>query len=241
VTGAEPPRAGEPAAVTRRLALLRLGSLAAFLAAAVVVVAASGSLSVDRVRDWADGYGAAGPLIFIALSAALTVGMFPGPLLAGASGLLFGTALGTPVSITAATLGAVLACLLSRGVAREPVTQVGGRRVLAIRDWVSRRGFTGVLLLRLMPGVPYTVVNYGVGLTHIPVAVFAAGTAIGCAPRAFAYTALGGQLGSFDSWEFVVALVVLVGMAALGLALAARDAELRAGVRKIGASALGRR
>jgi uncharacterized membrane protein YdjX (TVP38/TMEM64 family) len=219
--------------VSRRVALVRLAALAAFLATAIVVVAASGSLSVDRVRDWADGYGAAGPLIFIALSAALTVGMFPGPLLAGASGLLFGTALGTPISIVAATLGAVLACLLSRTVAREPVAELGGPRIIAIRDWVGRRGFTGVLLLRLMPGIPYTAVNYGVGLTHIPIATFAAGTAIGCAPRAFAYTALGGQIGSFDSWEFVVALTVLIGMAALGLFLAARDDELRAGVRKI--------
>jgi uncharacterized membrane protein YdjX (TVP38/TMEM64 family) len=219
--------------VSRRLALLRLGALGAFLLAAVLVVALSGSLSVDKVRDWADGYGAAGPLVFIAISSALTVVLFPGPILAGASGLLFGTALGTPISIVAATLGAVLACQLARTVAREPVAQLGGPRLLAIRDWVGRRGFTGVLLLRLMPGVPYTAVNYGVGLTHVPIAVFAAGTAIGCAPRAFAYTALGGQLGSFDSWEFVVALAVLVGMGALGLALAARDDELREGVRRL--------
>jgi uncharacterized membrane protein YdjX (TVP38/TMEM64 family) len=219
--------------VSRRLALVRLGALAAFLVVAITIVAASGSLSVDRVRDWADGYGAAGPLVFIALSSALTVVMFPGPLLAGASGLLFGTALGTPVSIVSATLGATLACVISRRVARDAVTEVGGPRILAVRDWVGRRGFTGVLLLRLMPGVPYTAVNYGVGLTRVPVAVFAAGTAIGCAPRAFAYTALGGQIGSFDSWEFVVALVVLVGMGALGLALAARDEELRAGVARI--------
>lgn len=219
--------------MTRRLAIVRLAALAAFLVTAIVVVAASGSLSVDQVRDWADGYGAAGPLVFIALSASLTVAMFPGPILAGASGLLFGTALGTPVSIVSATVGAVLACLVSRRVARDAVTELGGPRVLATRDWVGRRGFTGVLLLRLMPGIPYTAVNYAVGLTHIPVAVFAAGTAIGCAPRAFAYTALGGQIGSFDSWEFIVALVVLIGMAILGLALAARDAELRAGVRKL--------
>ena len=57
------------------------------------------------MRDWVDGYGVAGPLVFIAVSASLTVVLFPGPVLAGASGLLFGTALGTPVSIASATLG----------------------------------------------------------------------------------------------------------------------------------------
>jgi len=219
--------------VSRRLALLRLAALGVFVASAFVIIASSGSLSVDRVRDWADGYGAAGPLVFIVISSLLTVGMFPGPLLSGASGLLFGTALGTPVSIAAATLGATLACILSRTVARAPVTDLGGPRLLAVRDWVSRRGFTGVLLLRTMPGVPYNVVNYGVGLTHIPVGVFALGTAIGCAPRAFAYTALGGQFGSFSSWETLSALAVLVVVGLAGITLAARDDELRAGVTRL--------
>src|SRR5690349_22499319 len=38
------------------------------------------------------------PLVFIAVSSLLTVCLFPGPLLSGASGLLFGTAQGTPRS-----------------------------------------------------------------------------------------------------------------------------------------------
>ena len=60
---------------------------------------------------------------------------------------------------------------------------------------MSRRGFVSVLYARIVPGVPYTLVNYAAGLTRIPLAVFAAATALGAAPRAFAYTALGGSLG----------------------------------------------
>jgi hypothetical protein len=81
--------------VTRRAAGLRVAALAAALAAFVAVVLLSGGLSADRVRGWVDGYGAVGPLVFIAVSATLTVFLFPGPVLAAASGLLFGTALGT--------------------------------------------------------------------------------------------------------------------------------------------------
>jgi len=68
----------------RRVAALRLVALGATLAACVAVLALSGSLSADRVRDWVDGYGAAGPLVFIAVSASLTVVLFPGPVLAAA-------------------------------------------------------------------------------------------------------------------------------------------------------------
>jgi uncharacterized membrane protein YdjX (TVP38/TMEM64 family) len=52
---------------------------------------------------------------------------------------------------------------------------------------------------------------------------FVAATAIGVAPRAFAYTALGGSLGNLRSPEAIAAVVVLVGMALVGLALARRD------------------
>jgi uncharacterized membrane protein YdjX (TVP38/TMEM64 family) len=205
----------------------RLATLAAVLLAAVLLLALSGSLSVDRVRGWADGYGAAGPLVFVALSASLTVVFFPGPLLAGASGLLFGTAVGTPVSLVAATLGASLAFCLGRWWAHDAVEEIAGPRTRALRAWVGRKGFLAVLYARIAPGMPYNVVNYAAGLTPVRLATFAAATAIGAAPRAFAYTALGGQLGSFSSWQTVVAGSVLAAMAVIGLGLAARDPEIR--------------
>ncbi len=172
---------------------------------------------VDDVRDWVDGAGLLAPLAFLAVSASLTPLMFPGPLLAGASGLLFGTALGFPLSLTAATLGACIAFTISRHVGGGAVERVAGQRVLAAHELVSRRGFVAVLYARIVPGVPYTVVNYAAGLTRIRLPVFAAATAIGSAPRAFAYTALGGSLGDLRSPEAIAALAVLGVMAAGGL------------------------
>jgi uncharacterized membrane protein YdjX (TVP38/TMEM64 family) len=209
--------------VTRRAAALRVGGLAAALAALVLVIALSGSISAERVRSWVDGYGAAGPIVFIALSASLTVILFPGPVLAAASGLLFGTALGTPVSIASATLGATLAFCLSRWWAHDAVVTLAGPRLVALRAWVGRRGFLTVLYARIAPGVPYTLVNYAAGLTPIAMRSFVAATAIGCAPRAFAYTALGGSLGDLTSPEALVAIGVLVAMAVAGALLARRD------------------
>jgi uncharacterized membrane protein YdjX (TVP38/TMEM64 family) len=212
---------GEP--LTRRAAALRLGALGAALAALVLVLALSGSISASRVRGWVDGYGVAGPLVFIAVSASLTVVLFPGPVLAAASGLLFGTALGTPVSIASATLGATLAFSLSRWWAHDAVVALAGPRIAALRAWVGRRGFLTVLYARIAPGVPYTLVNYAAGLTPIALRSFVAATAIGVAPRAFAYTALGGSLGNLGSPEAIAAVAVLVAMALVGVVLARRD------------------
>jgi uncharacterized membrane protein YdjX (TVP38/TMEM64 family) len=220
----KPPSTPAPAAdVSPRLAWLRLGGLALGVLAALLIVATVTGLSARGVRDWVDGFGTAAPLVFIVVSAALTCALFPGPVLAAASGLLFGTWLGFPVSLTSATLGACCAFLISRRVGLGAVEQLAGPRVQRIRGWIGRRGFLSVLYARIIPGMPFTLVNYAAGLTPLRLPVFAGATAIGAAPRAFAYTALGGSFGNWRSPETIVAAVVLAVMALVGLVLLRRE------------------
>ncbi|WCB91970.1 TVP38/TMEM64 family membrane protein [Baekduia alba] len=204
-------------------ALARLAYLGVLIVGAFVLVASTGKLSSDRIRDWMDGYGVLGPLIFIAVSACLTPALFPGPLLAGAAGLLFGTWLGTPIAIVSATLGAMLAFSLSRWIAHDAVVELQGPRLRALREWIGRRGFLSVLYARIVPGVPYSLVNYAAGLSPVALRTFAAATALGCAPRAFAYTALGGSLDDLGSPEAFAAFAVLIIMALVGALAARRD------------------
>jgi uncharacterized membrane protein YdjX (TVP38/TMEM64 family) len=209
--------------VTAGAARLRLVALAAAVGGLFAVVALTGGLSPGRVRDAIDPLGVAAVPAFIVVSALLTCALFPGPLLSAASGLLFGTALGTAVSITAATLGAVLAFSIARWVAHDAVEALAGRRLRGVQAWIERRGFWAVLYARIAPGVPYTLVNYVAGVTRVRLAAFAAATALGVAPRAFAYTALGGSLDDLGSPEAIVAIVLLVLMA-VGGAVALRSA-----------------
>jgi uncharacterized membrane protein YdjX (TVP38/TMEM64 family) len=197
------------------------------VAASAVLVFATVARSPARVRDLVDGYGVLGPLAFIAVSAALSCSFFPGPLLAGASGLLFGTALGTPVALAAGTASAALAFTLSRHGARPLVDEVGGERVRRWRDWVDRRGVVAVLYARITPGVPFALVNYAAGLTRLSLPLFAGVTAVAIAPRSFAYAALGGSLDDLDRPEAIVAICVLVAMGLAGLMLVARDRAAR--------------
>jgi uncharacterized membrane protein YdjX (TVP38/TMEM64 family) len=205
-----------------RTAALRLVLLAAVVGGLFASVALSGSLSSARVRDAVHGWGLLAPAAFVVVSAALTVACFPGPLLAGAAGLLFGTALGTPTAIIAATAGACAAFLVSRRVGGAAVERLGGRRLGALQERIAARGFLAVLYARILPALPYSLVNYAAGLTRVRLAVFAGATAIGCAPRAFAYAALGGSFHDFSSAPAIVALVVLVGMGTAGPLLAWR-------------------
>jgi uncharacterized membrane protein YdjX (TVP38/TMEM64 family) len=179
------------------------------------------------VRDALDGLGWLGPLAFVAVSSGLTVALFPGPLLAGACGLLFGTAVGTPTAIVSATVGASAAFLVSRRFGAGAVDELSGHRVRVVQDWIAQRGFLAVLYARILPLMPFNLVNYAAGLTRVRVVVFAAATAIGCAPRAFAWVALGGNLSNLSSPQAIAAFAVLVVMGLGGLVVAARDLRLQ--------------
>src|SRR3954469_25262545 len=208
----------------RRLALLRVGLLAATLAAVAIVALATGFRpSAGDLRDWGESLGPAGPVLFIPLSVALGCLLFPGPLLAGAAGLLFGTAVGTPVALLAATLTAVAEMLITRYVAGARVGALLPERARRLDDFLDRRGFWALLYIRLAPGVPYHLVNYGAGLTRLRVRDMAAATPIGALPRTFAYVALGGSLGNLGSPEAIVALVLLVLTAIVGGVIARRQ------------------
>jgi len=213
--------------VLRRAGLIRLFALPLLVGGAFVLVASSGELSSERLRDEVEDFGVVAPLVFIVVSASLTCALFPGPLLAGASGLLFGTALGTPISIVSATLGATLAFSISRWIAHDEVERRAGPRLARLRAWVGRRGFLSVLYARITPGVPYSLVNYAAGLAPIRLRSFVAATMVGSSPRAFAYTALGGSLDDLGRPEAVVAFVLLGVMAIAGLLLARREARQR--------------
>lgn len=155
----------------------------------------------------------------IAAYALLTCAFVPGPVLAGASGLLFGTELGTAVAILSATLGPSAAFLIARALARRSYgALVRGR----LRDWTARiegRGFLAVLHARIVPGLPFALISYAAGLTRVRLRDFAGATAIGALPRALAYAALGGSIGNYSSPQALVAIGVLVAMATGGAAL----------------------
>ena len=203
--------------------IARLAVFALVLASVFVAVLALVARSPEEIGRAADGAGAWAPIAYVALCAGLTLAFFPFPLVAAAGGVLFGTFEGTLLSILGGSIGAVLAFLLARYGASASVQALVGDRLARLQDAIERRGFVAVLYARIVPGVPRDLANYAFGLTRVGIGAFTAATVIGIAPRAFAYTALGGSLGSFDSTESVLAIATLVAMGLLGLALLRMD------------------
>jgi uncharacterized membrane protein YdjX (TVP38/TMEM64 family) len=215
-----PPR--EDASLRR--ARLRVIAFVAAIGALAAGATLSGNLpNTGEVRDFGESLGWAGLLLWIPVTAALNSVFVPGPVLAGAAGLLFGTVVGTPLAIVAATVTACFQMAVGRNLAGAEVGRLLPERVRHIDEFLERRGFWAVLYIRLAPGIPYTLVNYGAGLTRLRFRDMAAGTLVGAAPRTFAYVALGGSIEDIGSPESIAAISLLVVIAVVGAVLARRE------------------
>ena len=202
----------------RRYAIRRIAIYAAISIAVVGALALTGNIpSSDEARDFVDDLGAWGPILYVPLFVVANF-VVAWPILAGAAGLLFGTAAGTPLAILGVTAAALTQMAIARRLAGDHRGRLLPQRTKRVEQFLTENGTLAVLESRFVPVLPYGVVNYSGGLTHLPYGAMAIGTLIGAAPKVFVYTALGGNLDDLTSPEALVALVV---WALLGLAGAA--------------------
>jgi len=124
---------------------------------------------LPQFAEWVNGLGVWGPAVFIAGYAGATVAFVPGSVLTLAAGAIFGLVRGITYVMLGATVGASLAFLVARYIARGAIEQRldGNRRFAAIDRAVGREGLKIVLLLRLSPVFPFNLLNYALGLTNV--------------------------------------------------------------------------
>lgn len=203
---------------SKAVAFARLGLLLAVLLAAFAVVSTTDLVSVAGVRDWVDGAGPLAPMVFVPVAAVLGAILVPGPLLAGASGYLFGPVLGTVVTLCSAIGTAVLTSRIGRFAGRDGAREmIGAERVVWLDDQIARRGLLAVAGQRLIPGVPDAPMSYTFGALGASVWQMAVGTLIGSAPRSFVYTALGAVIHEPSAPLAVAAAVVWCLVAVAGV------------------------
>ena len=155
--------------------------------------------SLPTFAAWIDGLGALGPVAFVLGYVVATLALVPGSVLALAAGALFGPVWGTVLVLTGAVIGSTLAFLLARSAGRATVAGwlESHPRLATIDDAVGRSGFLVVLLLRLSPAVPFTLINYALGLSGVRLRDFLAGS-VGMVPGAALYIYYGALAGNVD-------------------------------------------
>ncbi len=132
-------------------------------------------------------------------------------------GALFGRLLGTAVVSAASTLGATLAFLGSRYLFRDWVQSRYQDRLRTINEGIERDGAYYLFMLRLVPLVPFFLINLGMGLSPMSVWTYALTSWIGMLPGTFLYVNAGTAIATIESPADALSPTVLVSLAALGI------------------------
>lgn len=148
-------------------------------------------LDSESLQRWIEQAGAAAPLLFIVTYAIGTVLFLPGSVLTLAGGALFGPLWGTIYSLTAASVGAVLAFIIARYLASDWVEQKTAGRLKRLKEGVESEGWRFVAFVRLVPLFPFNLLNYALGLTRIRLSHYFIASYACMLPGAIAYTYLG--------------------------------------------------
>jgi uncharacterized membrane protein YdjX (TVP38/TMEM64 family) len=189
----------------------------------------------QQLISWMQSLGVTAYIVYTFIYLLATLLVIPlTPLTVGA-GFAFGFTTALPLTLVAATIGAVAAFLLSRCVARQRFHDLVNRsaRLSAVEASVTDKGWRIVLLLRFSPVVPSHILNYLCGVTGISFLGYAAATFFGKIPVVALFSYVGattaGTVQGGDSITSAHFMISIFGLIATILAcwLVARDARRR--------------
>lgn len=183
----------------------------------------SGYISTDGIFEFLHTHKVAAPLFFILIYAIGPSLFIPSlPLTLGA-GFLWGPFWGVVFSITGATSGATVAFLIARYLMADTIRKrFGYDRWEWLQEKVEKHGWKAVAFARLLPVLPFPILNYLFGVTPVPFFHYVWSTFVFMLPACIAYVAFGSSMGELILKGNIKGLIIgiLVASAALLLPFA---------------------
>ena len=134
-----------------------------------------------------------------------------------AGGALFGLATGTIVVSFASTIGATLACAVSRFLLRDWVQGKFGDRIARVNEGVEKEGAFYLFTLRLIPVFPFWLINLAMGVTRMKLITFYWVSQIGMLAGTIVYVNAGKELAKIDSLKGIMSPRLLGSFVLLGV------------------------
>ena len=134
-----------------------------------------------------------------------------------AGGALFGLITGTVAVSFASTIGATLACIVSRYLLRDWVQKKFGDKLGKINQGMEKEGGFYLFSLRLVPIFPFFVINLAMGLTPIKIPTYYWVSQLGMLPATIVFVNAGTQLAKIDSLAGILSPGLILSFALLGL------------------------
>jgi len=134
-----------------------------------------------------------------------------------AGGALFGLLIGTVVVSFASTIGATLACFVSRFVLRDWVQGRFGDKLKEVNEGIEREGAFYLFTLRLIPIFPFWLINLVMGLTKMPFRTFYWVSQVGMLAGTVVYVNAGKELAKINSLSEILSPGLILSFVLLGL------------------------
>lgn len=134
-----------------------------------------------------------------------------------AGGALFGLLLGTIVVSFASTIGATLACFVSRFVLRDWVQSRFEDKLKEVNEGIAREGSFYLFTLRLIPIFPFWLINLVMGLTKMPLRTFYWVSQMGMLAGTLVYVNAGKELAKINAISGILSPRLILSFVLLGL------------------------
>lgn len=196
--------------------LLGIGVVAVIFVLARALHIDFSGITPEIFKETIQGFGVWGPVIYIIFYIIRPLILFPASLLSASAGVIWGVQ-GFVYLLIAANLSAAGEFFIARYVARDAVEKLLKGKMGNLDAAIEKRGFVTVLLIRLIPNLPWDVQNLGLGLTKVKFRDYFLATFFGIMPASFALVYFGSSFISVMTnpqhiWKVGVAVALLAGL-----------------------------
>ncbi|WP_169752527.1 VTT domain-containing protein [Campylobacter mucosalis] len=184
--------------------LLKIAVICVFCIIAILLVRYVG---VDELKAFINHYDTFSPIVYIICFSLMPIFFFPVPILAVVAGAMFGLLEGSIYTIIGAMINSVLMFYIARFFNFKAIRNFVKKYKIS-NDQIDSLGF--ILILRLMPLVPYNALNYACGFMQVSIKEYSLATLLGIIPATFVMVNLGDKILDIKSSEFVLACILAI-------------------------------
>jgi uncharacterized membrane protein YdjX (TVP38/TMEM64 family) len=168
-----------------------------------------GGIDRQQLQQLLQDLGIWAPVIYIFIYIFATIFILPSTPLNLSGGAIFGTFWGTVWTTIGAVLAALISFLFSRTIGRDLMKHKLGNQWQNLDREISRGGLFYVIALRLLPLIPYGIINFAAGLTAIKFRDYFFGTLLGTVPGILPFVMMGAGLTALKQGDVFPLLVSL--------------------------------
>ncbi len=174
-------------------------------------------VSARDIYDRLSGFGPAAIGLYLLIFTILPAFFFPVAIIALAGGLLFGLWWGSVYTFIGALLNCTLMFLMARHLGRERIQRYVDEKLSTkwkqrLEKAAGKEGFLLLVILRLIPAVPYNLINYSFGLTNMRWGSYILASALGIIPGTLVFINIGDKAMDPSSPSFWLAMALLLAL-----------------------------